>query len=55
MRQSMAHITYWKKGKRVKEVVCTIEEARKLLTKKQFDRINADLGGFCGSISGYID
>ena len=48
-----AYITFWEKGK-ARKVVCTIEEAKKMLTSKQFEAISSWEGCHKGKVTGYI-
>lgn len=54
MAQRMAYLTFWEKGGKRRVVTCTVEEAKKMLTPKQFERISLWEGWWRGKVTGYI-
>lgn len=48
-----AYITFFKKGKQIKKEM-TLEEAKKILTKKQYEKLVSFEGIYTAKISGYV-
>lgn len=48
-----AYITFFEKGKRIKKEM-TLEEAKKILTKKQYEKLVSFEGIHTTKISGYV-